>query len=147
MAGSNMMLQDGLAYMPAVGPNVMAPVCYWGVDQNTPLGKMVDTAFNLQFTTVVGVVSRFEIAISTWAPWFLHSIYVFGATSSVLIKPYDGNGEEIFTDFFLAATLATDPFPLLTPYFFRPNDNLFFDVQDLGAPNICEVIFRGYTLS
>lgn len=135
---------EGVAYQPVVGASVMGPMCYLGIEENTPYGAMIDTSFNLRFTTINGVLSL-SLNVSTWEPWFLHSIYFVG-TSTALLKPYDGSGEEIFTDFFLAAGDSAEPFPLLTPYPFQPNDLLRFDVLDVAA-NLVEVCFRGYTLA
>lgn len=130
--------------------NVLAPTCYLGIDDRTPLGRMVDTAFNLTFATVNGITSQ-EINISCSNPWFLTAIYIISITDTILIKPYDDDGNEIFTDFFLTSqtgnSTSTDPFVLLPPRPFRPNGLLRFDVLDaLGGGVSAEVIFRGYEL-
>lgn len=135
---------EGVAYQPVIGASVMGPMVYLGIEENTPFGAMIDTTFNFRFTSIIGVLNL-SLNVSTWDPWFLHSIYFLGEATT-LLKPYDGNGEEIFTDFFLAASSATDPFPILTPLPYEPNDLLRFDVLDTGV-NVFEVAFRGYTLA
>lgn len=126
--------------------NILAPVCYLGIDEVTPLGRMVDTSFNVLFATVAGITSK-TINVNTSNPWFLHSIYIVSLTDTVLIKPYDDDGNEIFTDFFLTNPSGTDPFPLIPPRPFRPNGLLRFDVNVTTAGGgTAEVIFRGYEL-
>lgn len=138
---------EGVGYSPMVAANPLGSLCYMGIEEMTPLGLMTDQSFNLRFFTVDGILPL-AINISCWDPWFLHSIYFSGPSPTILLKVYNGEGDEIFTDFFLSAQTATDPFPLLIPYPFQPNDLLRFDVLDVApAKNFCEVIFRGYTLN
>jgi hypothetical protein len=131
-------------YAP-VGAEPMAPLCYLGIEQDSPYGQVIDSPLNLVFTTTAGITSQ-QINISSYAPWFLTAIYVYCSTGTVYVKPYDGRGNEIFTDFFLSNPAGTDPFPIIPPYPFEPNDNLRFDVLDAVGGNVVEVIFRGYTL-
>lgn len=129
--------------------NVLAPICYLGIDEQTPLGRMIDSPFNLLFATVAGITTQ-SLNISTSNPWFLHSIYIVSLTDTVLIKPYDDDGNEIFTDFFLSNGngYGTDPFPIAPPRPFRPNGLLRFDVNCITAGGgSAEVIFRGYELA
>ena len=127
--------------------NVLAPVCYLGIDEQTPLGRMVDTSFNQIFATVAGVTTQ-NINISTSNPWFLHSIYITSPNDTVFIKPYDEDGMEIFTDFYLSNPTGWDPFPILPPRPFRPNALLRYDIQVTTAGgSVAEVIFRGYELA
>lgn len=127
--------------------NVLAPVCYLGIDEKTPLGRMIDTSFNLQFVTTPGI-SSLDLNISTSNPWFLHTIYITSLAETVLIKPYDEDGFEIFTDFFLTNPSGFDGMPILPPRPFRPNALLRFDINVTSAGGTpAEVIFRGYELA
>ena len=126
--------------------NPIAPLCYLGIDEDTPHGKMIYTVFNQVFTTVAGITAQ-DINISSNDPFFLTGILVQCSTATVQVKPYDGEGEEIFTDFFLSNPAGTDPFPLMPPRPFNQNDSLRFDTLDAGGGHIVEVAFVGYTLS
>lgn len=121
--------------------NVLAPLCYLGIDEDTPLGKMVDTTFNLILTTTAGV-SSFIVNVSNVNSFLLTGIYIVCTSGTIFVKPYDNDGNEIFTDFFLSNPAGTDPFPLVPPYPFDGNDNIRFDVLATGV-HICEVLFRG----
>ncbi len=133
----------------AVTPNVMAPPCYLGLDENTPLGSMFDLTFNLMLTTPAGSgVSPWEINISCSVPWFMTGIYLICETATVSMRPYDGQGEEIWTDFrsLFSSTADSEPFPMSPPYPFEPNDNLRFQIFDDTGGHVVEALFRGYTL-
>lgn len=131
-------------YQPSIGMNVLAPLCYLGIDEDTPLGFMPDVSFN-QISTVGPGITPLELNVSCSDPWFLHSIYVFAFNGTVFVKPFDGDGQEIWTDFELTSTGSTDPFPLLIPKPFRPNDILRYQVLSPAGATL-EVSFRGYTL-
>lgn len=132
-------------YQPVIAQNVVGALCYMGIDEDTPLGKMIDTTFNLRYTTTAAILPQ-NINISTWDPFFLTAIYFLGK-SGIYLKPYDGEGDEIFSDFFLQTTAGSEPFPI-KPYPFNPNDLLRFDTLDTnGGGNNVEVAFRGFTLA
>jgi len=125
--------------------NVLAPLVYQGIAQETPLGEMIDTSFNVVFTTAASGTG--QISIDTVVPFLLHSIYMYSPNGTVFIKPYDGEGNAIFTDFFLQNTVGYDPFPLLPPIPFRPNDLLKYDYLDTGGGgSTLEIVFRGFTI-
>ncbi len=128
--------------------NVLAPVCYLGIREMSPFGPIKDIAFNQKFTTAVGITFK-QIPVSCYDVFFLHSIYVYVpgvAAGTVQMKMNDGEGFEIFTDFFLPNPSGTDPFPLLPPTPFRRNDLITYEVLDAVGGHQMEVCFRGYTV-
>lgn len=145
--------------MSATAINVLAPLAYMGISQSSPYGDVIDTSFNILFVTLARGTQK--ITIDCPNVWFLHSIYIYSpgtgpvgsgggappAADTIFIRPYDGEGDAIFNDFFLANLTGFDPFPLLPPIPFQPNDILNFDYLDLnGGNSTLEVAFRGYQI-
>ena len=135
--------------------NVLAPLIYMGIDQESPIGHIEDLTFNfLATTSATPGVNSYAINVSSDDPWLMHSIYFYAnpnlAAGLLFLKPYDGDGQEMFTDFFLSnsgiGNVNTEPFPLLPPRPFRPNDLLRFDILDRFGNNAFEVLFRGYSI-
>jgi hypothetical protein len=136
--------------------NPLAPIILQGIDEDTDFGSVIDLVINQQYVLPDTNVHTFIQAINTSGPFMLTGIYVVakvggeisggGATpGNVFVKPYDGQGNAMFTDFSLTNQITGDPFIIMPPRPFQPNEFIRFDMQSIVVNLLVEVAFRGYT--